>query len=176
MSTSRQSPELQEPGNRTGYCRLRRGLPETDSKTKVPTTEIQWNYERLVRRAGPAGAWLIVYIIDRTISAYRGDNVPPPAHVRLELAALAIFLNMSGRQVRNLLKFLAAPERRLISRHPNDPWSYQPHPENFDSAPVLGAVKRPRKARLAAFTMQAGVAALRTYVHVEKKNIDAGET
>jgi hypothetical protein len=106
-----------------------------------------------------------VYIIDRTISSYRGDNVPPPEYAELELTALCTFLNVSCRQVRNLFKFLAAPERRFISRRPEHPWMYRPHPENFEKAPVIEPVKRPRKPRVVSLQAPVTTAALRREMH-----------
>jgi hypothetical protein len=88
------TPEPIGSVNRPGFC-LRRGLPERererDSKTTSATTEVQWNYERLVRRAGPSGACVFVYIFDRTVSSYAGENVPPPYPSRRQRAADVLF-------------------------------------------------------------------------------------
>ncbi len=168
MSATAEKFERREPENRTGFCRLRRRMPETDPKTQLRTTDVQWNYERLIARAGPLGAWLIVYIIDRTSSSYRGENVPPPEYARLELQAVSDFLYVSGRQVRNVIKFLSAPERRLISRHPEDAWMYRAHPENFEAAPLIQQVRRPHKRRGAALSATGARVNLRNEAHFQE--------
>src|SRR5262245_30913218 len=83
-------PVRQEPPNRRGFGILRRGLPEENASPD----EVMWNYERLPARFGHAGAWLIIYVNERS---YRGASVP------VSLAALSIFLNVSERRVRDIV-------------------------------------------------------------------------
>ena len=78
MSTMIEPLSLSDPSTVQAFA-SDEGYPrERDSKTTSATTEVQWNYERLARRAGPSGACVFVYISDRTVSSYAGENVPPP--------------------------------------------------------------------------------------------------
>jgi hypothetical protein len=55
--------------------KVRRGLPEFEGDN--PTSEAQWNYERLIARVTSQGAWILVYVLDRTQSGFAGLGIPP---------------------------------------------------------------------------------------------------
>jgi hypothetical protein len=132
--------ERVEPPNRKGWGKLRRGLPELEGE--VPTSDAQWNYERLVARVGPTGTLLLFYVLDRTESGYAGPGIPPPEYARIDVDKVADYLNVSARRARGLIRWLIGLEV-LISRCPQNPWSLKALPENFERLPVMGATKRP---------------------------------
>jgi hypothetical protein len=153
--------ERNEPPNRKGWMKLRRGLPETEGD--IPTSETQWNYERLVSRVNPNGAWVLVYVLDRTQSGFAGRGIPPPEYSRIDIDAVADFLNVTPRHVRGIITSLIRLEV-LASRCPQDRWAVKALPENFEKLPVLGATKRPGrpcKPQMAAVPTPASLAAYR---------------
>lgn len=133
-----------EPENRKGWAKLRRGLPESEAEGRTP--ERQWNYERLVARFGANGAWILVYILDRTQSGYAGFGLPPPEYTRVILSAAADFLNVTIRRVRGIIRELQTLQA-VQSRCPEDPWSLKALPENFEEVPVRNSAKRPGRPR-----------------------------
>lgn len=159
-----------EPVNRKGYVKLRRGLPETIGE--IPTSDVQWNYERLVARVGPNGAWMLVYVLDRTVSAFALPGHPPPEYTKIDPVAIADFLNVSTRHVRGIVEWLIKFEV-LISRCPQDPWALKALPENFEKLPVLSAPKRPgrpSKAHRATVSASTPIAACQELYAVTRNN------
>jgi hypothetical protein len=120
--------------------KLRRGLPETEGDS--PTADAQWNYERLIARVSPIGAWVLTYVLDRTQSGFAGRGLPPPEYARIDIDAVADFLNVTPRHVRGIIHSLIRLEV-LDSRCPQDSWSLKALPENFERLPVLSPTKRP---------------------------------
>ena len=108
----------------------------------MPTSDTQWNYERLAARVGPTATLLLFYVL---IGLPRVDT---PAReflhqiAQIEVKKVADCLNVSDRRARGLIQWLIGLGV-LISRCPQDPWSLKALPEKFEKLPVLGATKRP---------------------------------
>jgi hypothetical protein len=154
-ATSRLVPELE---NRAGYLMALRG--EKWDGYKPAEHGPLWNRERLPRRYGAWGAHIIESIMNRTYSAF---GCPEWCHMSLyEFRQLT---GLSARRIRQHLDALIGLglDVRPISRHPDDPWKFKAHPENFEKAPLLMPEvhkvqkRKPRTANVAA---PAAIAAL----------------
>jgi hypothetical protein len=85
---------------------------------------------------------MLVYVLDRTQSAFEGPGIPPPEYTKIDPDIAADVLNCSTRHVRGIINRLVKREVLAI-RCPQDPWSVKALPQNFEKLPVLGAPKRP---------------------------------
>src|SRR5262245_54962003 len=108
-----------------------------------------WNYDRLPARFGHAGAWLIIYVNERS---YRGASVP------VSLAALSIFLNVSERRVRDIVDEVIG--LGAMSRDPDHYWRLRTHPERFEDAPLKPPECRPRNSQALAEELHSGESAV----------------
>jgi len=118
---------------RNGFVKLRRGRLERDA----PDGETPWNYEHAMRALGPIAFCAFLYVLDRTVAAYKAK---PAADI--DENDLAEVLRVTPRHVRKVID--DAITAGAMSRDAEHYWRLSVHVEALESLPARPRVHKPR--------------------------------
>lgn len=98
-----------------------------------------WNWKTLIRRFGPAGAWVIVDVLDATA----GRGAFGPEYALLDFEELSTIHHLGVRQLQNIVNKLI--RGGVFLRYPGTDWTVKVDIARLREAPVRAPVVKTRK-------------------------------